>query len=114
MFLYQNLMDPLGAYYRETPDTLLSHITDVLYSFDHRLGAYLGISPSHYIVMTNVLEGLDKENGCKKWDLKPQNFFEPTRDLVPDDMKTEAAKSGLADELDEKMVLTRQQKNELV
>lgn len=114
VFLYQDLLGPLGRYYRETPNTLLSQITDVLYTFDHRLGSYIGVSPSHYIIMLNVLEDFDTENGCRKWDLKPQNFFEPTRDLVPDDIKSDVAKSGLADELDEKMVLTRQQKNELM
>ena len=113
-FLYSTLMHPLGTHYRENPGTLLSEITDVLYTFDYRLGGYLGVSPSHYIVMTNVLEGLDKGEGCKKWDLKPQGFFEPTRDLVPDGMKTEAAKSGLADELDEKLTLTRKQKADLM
>lgn len=114
IFFYETLLEPLGKYYHETPDTLLSQVTDVLYSFEHRLGSYFGVSPSHYIVMTNVLGGLDKERGCKKWDLKPQNFFEPTRDLVPDELKTEAAKSGLADELDEKVVLSRRQKNQLM
>lgn len=114
MFLYETLLEPLGKYYRETPSTLLSQVTDVLYSFEHRLGSYFGVSPSHYIVMTNVLGGLDKEKGCKKWDLKPQSFFEPTRDLVPDELKTEAAKSGLADELDEKIVLSRRQKDQLM
>ncbi|KAG0637934.1 hypothetical protein HOY80DRAFT_210354 [Tuber brumale] len=109
-FLYSTLMHPLHKYYREHPGTLLSEITDVLYTFDCRLGGCLGVSPSHYIVMTNVLEGLDKERGCRKWDLKPQGFFEPTRDLVPDDIKPGAVKSGLADGLDEEIVLTRKQK----
>lgn len=95
-------------------DTLLSEITDVLYSFDHRLGGYLGFSPSHFIIMRNVLQGLDKDKGCRKWDLKPPGFFEPTRDLVPDQMKSEAAKSGLADELDEEIVLTAKQKQKLM
>jgi len=113
-FLYSTLMHPLGKYYRENPGTLLSEITDVLYTFDYRLGGCMGVSPSHYIVMANVLEGLDKGEGCKKWDLKPQGFFEPTRDLVPDDMKTEAAKSGLADELNEKITLTRKKKADLM
>lgn len=113
-FLYQTLLNPLGVHYRETPDTPLSHITDILYSFDHRLGSYFGVSPSHCLVMSNVLERFDKKDGCRKWDLKPQNFFEPTRDLIPDSIKTEAAKSGLADELDEKIVLSQQQRNELM
>ncbi|CUS10958.1 unnamed protein product [Tuber aestivum] len=113
-FLYTTLMNPLSKYYREHPGTLLSEITDVLYTFDYRLGGCLGVSPSHYIVMANVLEGLDKGKGCKKWDLKPQGFFEPTRDLVPDHMKTEAAKSGLANGLDEEIVLARKQKAHLM
>ncbi|PWW78129.1 hypothetical protein C7212DRAFT_293818 [Tuber magnatum] len=113
-FLYGTLMNPLGKYYRECLGTLLSEITGVLYTFDHRLGECLGVSPSHYIVMANVLEELDKGKGCKKWGLKPQGFFEPIRDLVPDDVKAKAAKSGLADGLDEEIVLGRKQKAHLM
>ena len=110
-FLYEKMLEGYAFYVSQnSADTLLSRMTDVLYSFEHRLGGWLGISPAHYMVMTNVLEGLDKEKGCRKWDLKPQNFFEPTRDLVPDSVKSEAAKSGLADELDEEIVLTRMDK----
>lgn len=110
-FLYDKMLEGYTFYVSQNPaETLLSHMTDVLYTFDHRLGGWLGASPAHYMVMTNVLEGLDKDNGCRKWDLKPQSFFEPTRDLVPDSVKTEAAKSGLADELDEEIVLTRMDK----
>jgi len=114
IFLYEELLDALVDYIKKNRDTLLSEITDVLYSFDHRLGGYLGVTPSHFIIMRNVLHGLDEEQGCKKWDLKPPNFFEPTRDLVPDPMKSEAAKSGLADKLDEDIVLTKKQKSELM
>jgi len=60
--------------------------------------------------MRNALTGLDKERGCKKWDLKPPNFFEPTRDLVPDSIKSDAAKSGMADEMSEQIILTREQR----
>lgn len=114
IFLYEDLMNPLAEYMEKNRNTLLSEITDVLYSFNHRLGGYLGFSPSHFVVMSNVMKNLDKDKGCRKWDLKPQNFFEPTRDLVPDPMKTEAAKSGLADELDEEILLTRKQKDDLM
>lgn len=114
IFLYEEFLDPLAEYMKQNRDTLLSEFTDVLYSFDHRLGGYLGVSPSHFIIMRNVLQELDEERGCKKWDLKPPNFFEPTRDLVPDSIKSDAAKSGLADEMDEKIVLTRKQKADLI
>jgi hypothetical protein len=110
-FLYDKMLDGFAFYSAQNSrDMLLCRIIDVLYSFEHRIGAWLGVSPSHYVVMTNVLQGLDKEAGCRKWDLKPQGFFEPTRDLVPDGVKTEAAKSGLADELEEEIVLTRRDK----
>lgn len=114
VFLYEDLLNSVTEYVQKNRDHVLSEITDVLYSFDHRLGGYFGVTPSHFIIMRNVLQGLDKKQGCKKWDLKPPNFFEPTRDLVPDPMKTEAAKSGLADEMDESIVLTRKQRSELM
>lgn len=114
MFLYEELLDPLADYVKHNQDTLLSGITDVLYSFDYRLGGSLGISPSHFIVMRNNLTRLDKELGCKKWDLKPPGFFEPTRDLVPDIIKPDAAKSGLADEMDEEIILARKRKADLM
>lgn len=41
--------------------------------------------------------------GLRKRDTKPQSFFEPVRDLVLDDVNAETAKSGLADQLDEKV-----------
>jgi len=117
-FLYEKMLDGFAFYYssmiQQRQQTLLCQIADVLASFDHRLGGWLGVSPSHYIVMTNVLEGLDKSRGCRTWDLKPQSFFEPTRDLVPDPVKSEQAKSGLADELDEEMIFTRRDKAALM
>ncbi|RPA76975.1 SAICAR synthase-like protein [Ascobolus immersus RN42] len=114
LFLYEDLINAYGKYMQENKDSTLCRITDVLYSFDHRLGSLLGVSPNHYVVMKNSLDGLDEKKGGKKWDLKPQSFFEPTRDLVPDAMKSEAAKSGLADALDEEIFMTRQQKKELM
>lgn len=58
-------------------------------------------------MMSNVLESLDRDNGFRKRDLKPQNFSEPVRDLVPDDMKTKLAKSGLTDQFDEEVALEK-------
>jgi hypothetical protein len=64
--------------------------------------------------MENLLKGMDKEKGWRKWDLKPQQFFEPTRDLIPDKIKTENAKSGLADAMeDDRIILTQKKKNDL-
>lgn len=33
-------------------------------------------SPAHYLVMENTLKDMNSEKGWRKWDLKPQQFFE--------------------------------------
>lgn len=116
-FLYEKMLEGYAFYVSlHGGDTLLCRIMDVVYTFHHRIGAWLGVSPSHYIVMKNTLHSLDTDRGCQKWDLKPPGFFEPTRDLVPDSVKTEAAKSGLADQLEasDKILLDRRGKQQLM
>lgn len=118
-FFYEKMLEGYAYYYslrRGSAGTLLCQILDALYCFEHRIGSWLGVSPSHYLVMKNSLAGLDKARGCKKWDLKPQSFFEPTRDLVPDSVLAEAARSGLADELPSKskIVLIREDRTALM
>ncbi|TFK37907.1 hypothetical protein BDQ12DRAFT_666513 [Crucibulum laeve] len=93
--------------------SLLSPITDVLYppyyTFAGALG--LGMEGAIWIVMQNTLllhassTTLEGDSGTdsrivsvaipvsQKWDLKPPSFFEPFRDLVPDNVRP----SGLAD-----------------
>ncbi|KAF3925543.1 hypothetical protein ABW21_db0201459 [Orbilia brochopaga] len=86
-FLYTQYIEAYGTYMLENPQSLLCRMTDVLFCFDRHLGGVLGISPAHYVVMQNLLQGMDVERGWRKWDLKPQKFFEPTRDLIPDKIK---------------------------
>ncbi|KAK6534771.1 hypothetical protein TWF281_006072 [Arthrobotrys megalospora] len=113
-FLYTKCIEAYGKYITTYPASLLCRLTDVLFCFDRHLGGALGISPSHYVVMENLLQGMDVEKGWTKWDLKPQQFFEPTRDLIPDKIKTEQAKSGLADAMeDDRIILTKKQRDEL-
>ncbi|KAF3935653.1 hypothetical protein ABW19_dt0206173 [Dactylella cylindrospora] len=113
-FLYVQCLEEYGNYMLTNPSSLLCRMTDVLFCFDRHLGGVLGVSPSHYMVMENLLKGMDQEKGWKKWDLKPQQFFEPTRDLIPDKIKTENAKSGLADAMeDDRIYITKEQKANL-
>ncbi|EWC48504.1 hypothetical protein DRE_07738 [Drechslerella stenobrocha 248] len=113
-FLYTQCIESYCDHIIENPNSLLCRMTDVLFCFDRHLGGVLGISPSHYVVMHNLLRGMDEEHGWVKWDLKPQQFFEPMRDLIPDAVQTAEAKSGLADAMkDDRIVLTRRQKSEL-
>jgi hypothetical protein len=87
---------------RAHPDTLLNKLVDVLYSFDRRIGEYLrcapiptpaaprgavltrprSASPSHYIVIENI--AAEKTDGWELFDLKPPDYLEPFRDLVPE------------------------------
>ncbi|PVF99483.1 SAICAR synthase-like protein [Serendipita vermifera] len=101
-FLHAELLPAYIQYMEEHPgaDSLLTRITDVIWSADMTLGALLKISPRHYMVMVDILGDLSEIEGAEKWDLKPTGFFEPTRDLVPDVIKSDATKSGLADTLD--------------
>ncbi|KAG8862836.1 hypothetical protein FRC20_011049 [Serendipita sp. 405] len=101
-FMHEELLPAYLQYIEENPgaDTLLTRITDVLWSADLTLGQALNVSPRHYMVMVDVLGDIKAIEDAKKWDLKPSGFFEPTRDLIPDVVKSEATKSGLADALD--------------
>ncbi|EPS37651.1 hypothetical protein H072_8676 [Dactylellina haptotyla CBS 200.50] len=113
-FLYTQCIGAYGKYMSENDRSLLCRMTDVLFCFQHHLGGILGMAPSHYVIMENLLKELDAEKGWIKWDLKPQKFFEPTRDLIPDVIKTETAKSGLADAMeDDRIILTKEQKKDL-
>ncbi|KAF3926060.1 hypothetical protein ABW20_dc0109036 [Dactylellina cionopaga] len=114
-FLYTQCIEAYGNYITSNDTSLLCRMTDVLFCFERHLGGVLGVSPAHYVVMENLLKEMDPEKGWIKWDLKPQQFFEPTRDLIPDKIKTDAAKSGLADAMDDdqRIVLTKKQKSEL-
>jgi hypothetical protein len=117
------LHDFLPAYYNyvdEYPDSMICQVTDVLKNSQLCLGIIFGLVPRAYMVMKNLLEGLpqgeqeQEEAGVKVLDLKPMDFFEPTRDLVPDGMKTTVMQSGLADELDEAIVLSRAEREWLL
>ncbi|KAF9014201.1 phosphatidylinositol-4-phosphate 5-kinase-domain-containing protein [Cyathus striatus] len=61
--------------------------------------------------------GSSQSKHRREWNLKPPHFFESTRDLVPDTLKTSAAKSGLADvhiPTKDRPVVTEQKKSELL
>ncbi|CAG7853017.1 SubName: Full=Uncharacterized protein {ECO:0000313/EMBL:CCA70892.1} [Serendipita indica DSM 11827] len=117
-FMHETLLPRYIEYIEARPgaDSLLTRITDVLFCADLSLGEALNVSPRHYMVMVDVLGDLKAVKGAQKWDLKPSGFFEPTRDLVPDIIKSEATKSGLADTLDAdvRIKLTKSQYDDLI
>ncbi|KAI1157662.1 SAICAR synthase-like protein [Nemania serpens] len=112
-FFKNELLLPYAEHMQENPASLLVRITDLLEKAHKSIGVFLGLAPSHHIVMENILYGQDhgSEEGPKRkwesWDLKPMSFFYPERDVAGGALATEATKSKLADEFNDKIKLTR-------
>jgi hypothetical protein len=101
---------------RNHPDSLLIRITDFLGSRYLALGTIFRVTPSHHVIMENVLCDRQKGRAEDKWetyDLKPVDFFYPERDLVPDQLTGEGTMRKLFDTFDDKMRLTKDQYEDL-
>jgi hypothetical protein len=99
--------------------SLIVRITDLLYAPTPSIGSALGTAPSHHIVMENLLYG---KSDCgaedqKKWetyDLKPNDYFYPERDVMDGKLAPESVKERLIDEFPDKIRVTIDEKEELV
>jgi hypothetical protein len=101
------------------PESLIVRITDLLYCPTPTLGAALGISPSHHLVMENALYGKsscskEDQNRWETYDLKPNDYFFPERDIAGGALAPESVKERLIDEFPDKIRVDREQKEELV
>lgn len=119
-FFKNDLLVPYTEHVRKNPYSLLIRITDFLENTQHSVGTLLGLAPSHRkcsvplllcnpteqadIVMENVLYG--KQDDWQSYDLKPQSYFFPERDLADGIFSSEATKSKLADDFEGKIILT--------
>lgn len=100
-------------------DSLLVRIVELLYSPTYTLGAALGTAPSHHMIMENILYGKSScsEHHQKKWetyDLKPNDYFYPERDVAGGKLAPESVKERLIDEFEDKVRVTIDEKEELV
>ncbi|KAI0895306.1 SAICAR synthase-like protein [Annulohypoxylon nitens] len=111
-FFKQDMLLPYADHVRVNRSSLLVRITDFLESTHQSIGVLLGLAPSHHIIMENVLYGKphdDQENSNPKWeawDLKPTSYFFPERDIAGGALASEATKSKLADEFNDKILLS--------
>ncbi|KAK5128669.1 hypothetical protein LTR85_000002 [Meristemomyces frigidus] len=120
-FFRDDLLLPYAEHMQLNPSSLLIRITDFLQCSRTSMGSLSGAAPSHHIVMENILYGQeeekreqdkeDGENGAKweTWDLKPMSYFYPERDVAGGALASEATKSKLADEFNDKILLTLDQ-----
>lgn len=104
---------------KHNPASLLVRITDLLYSPQTTLGALLGTAPDHHIVMENILYGKsscskDNQKAWETYDLKPNDYFYPERDIAGGRLAPESVKERLIDEFPDKVRVTIDEKEELV
>jgi hypothetical protein len=98
------------------PDSLLVRITDFLGAPYLTLGTILQCTPSHHVIMENVLCDRQEEPETDKWetyDLKPIDYFYPERDLVPAPLTSEDTMRRLFDTFDDKIRITKEQYSDL-
>ncbi|KAF4551874.1 Hypothetical protein D9617_12g037640 [Elsinoe fawcettii] len=118
-FFREDLLGPYNDHMTKYRDSALCRITDLLAASHRSIGIPLGLAPSHHIVMENILYGQDdhKEDSDPDWesfDLKPTSYFFPERDIASGKLTSEATKSRLADEFNDKIVLSGEQAADFV
>ena len=118
-----DMLRPYCEHITAHPASLLVRITDFLWTPYTTLGSILRLSPTHHMVMENVLYGQEEERASnsqedsevehddtKSWetyDLKPTSYFFPERDLMQGRLASDSTKSHLADTFPDKLRLTR-------
>lgn len=106
-FFKDDLLLPYAEYMQANPASLLIRITDFLQCMQWSVGAILGLAPSHHIVMENILYGQDQDTSrWENYDLKPMSYFYPERDVAGGVLTSEATKSKLADDFNDKITLS--------
>ncbi|KAI1653475.1 SAICAR synthase-like protein [Daldinia decipiens] len=113
-FFKNEMLIPYADHMRVNRSSLLVRITNFLESTHKTIGTLLGLAPSHHIVMENILYGQD-QGPKSKWessDLKPTSYFFPERDIAGGALASQATKSKLADEFNDKIRLSEAQATE--
>jgi hypothetical protein len=102
------MLGPYNRHMLEHPDSLLVRIFDFMYAPHRTIGSLLRITPSHHIVMENIMFGKDDDplgSGWETYDLKPTSYFYPERDLAGGHLASDSVKERLLDTFDDKMRL---------
>jgi hypothetical protein len=118
-FFTHDLFAAYVSHMSSHPHSLLVRITDMVYTPHATIGGILGTAPTHHIIMENLLYGKESagEQGKKKWetyDLKPNDFFFPERDIMDGKLAPESVKDKLIDEFPDKVRVSSEQKKELL
>lgn len=114
-FFTRDLLTPYVEHMENHPESMLVRVLDFLEATGVSIGRCIGLAPAHHMVMENILHGKEEGDGVKweTWDLKPQSYFVPERDMAGGQLTSEATKDRLADEFHDKVVLTKRQADDL-
>ena len=134
-FFAKDLFAQYLAHSKLHPGSLLARITDMPYAPHTTFGGLLGLAPTHHIVMENLLYGKEEdenrggdgqqESGGEsaasakqvKWetyDLKPESYFFPERDIADGKLAPQSVKDKLIDTFPDKIRVTTQMRDELL
>lgn len=115
-FFARELLDPYIGHMKHQPHSLLVRITDLVHAPHASLGGMLGVAPTHHIVMENLLFGRPQDqegDGWETYDLKPNDYFFPERDIADGALVPDSVIERLVDEFPGKVRVTREAKEEL-
>ncbi|OTA53876.1 SAICAR synthase-like protein [Hypoxylon sp. EC38] len=119
-FFKNEMLLPYADHMRANRASLLVRITNLLESTHKSVGVLLGTTPSHHIVMENIMYGQGQDEEPQRaskpkwesWDLKPASYFYPERDIAGGALASEATKSKLPSEFTDKIRLTEDRATE--
>ncbi|KAF4466914.1 hypothetical protein FALBO_6214 [Fusarium albosuccineum] len=116
-FFAHELLDPYVGHMKHQPHSLLVRITDLVHAPHASLGGMLGTAPTHHIVMENLLFGKPSGqdgDGWETYDLKPNDYFFPERDIADGALAPDSVIERLIDEFPDKIHVTHTAKQELI
>ncbi|KAL7940194.1 hypothetical protein V8C42DRAFT_338290 [Trichoderma barbatum] len=116
-FFMHELLTPYIIHMWEHPGSLLVRITDLLYVPYSTLGGMLGTEPTHHVVMENLLYGTGDDGDatcCETFDLKPDDYFFPERDIANGSFAPQSVKNKLVDHFPDNVRVSRQATEELL
>ncbi|KAH9429119.1 hypothetical protein MCOR27_004740 [Pyricularia oryzae] len=112
-FFTHDLLEPYIGHMRANPHSLLVRIADMVFTPQATLGGILGTAPTHHIVMENLMYG-KQGDGWETYDLKPNDYFFPERDIMDGALVPNSVLDKLVDEFKDKVKVTAEQKAQLL
>lgn len=118
-FFMHELFRPYVAHMTAYPGSLLVRVTDMLYVPGSNLNRILGLSATHLVVMENLLHGKEKEESedaraqWSTYDLKPDNYFFPERDIAGGSLSSQNVKNKLVDQMPSRLRVSAQMADQL-